>query len=79
QSPSLVRRPPCFVSFALQQLLEAGAAHVIPSNSDKLLRKIGIPEIPHPNPLPWRLGEIPLFCACRPILIADFIKIAAGR
>jgi hypothetical protein len=44
------------VSLALKQLLEAGVANVIPTNSDKLLSKIDIPEIPHPNPLPWHLG-----------------------
>jgi hypothetical protein len=46
------------VSLALKQLLEAGAANVIPSNSDKLLSKIDIPDIPNRDALPWRLGEI---------------------
>ncbi|MGO7450056.1 hypothetical protein [Rhizobium ruizarguesonis] len=49
---ALVSSTPYLVSLALKQLPKAGAANVIPTNSDKLLSKIDIQDISHPNPLP---------------------------
>ncbi|MBX4897344.1 hypothetical protein HJA83_04625 [Rhizobium bangladeshense] len=71
----MVSNTPCLVSLAVKQSPKAGTANVIPTNSDRLLSKIDIPDSAHPSPLPQCLGEIGEIEAASPELTDSLTEL----